>query len=201
MPRAPGGSSAVARASINSLRPNRTRVSTQAAARLRTSSRAGPSSRSEAKASTLGARMSPLGSRRATGPPPQHTRSCESNTSSPSGEAVKACRRAGRSWRSARSAALSTAFWSAWPSVASGTKRKPSMRPRCSPSTVTSPAAATDDVISPSSRNLRTSNAARLSTNLCIRRWCNTSDSLSSIARARSCQCTARWIQSARCEM
>ena len=69
-----------------------------------------------------------------------------------------------------RNAALSTAFWSACPSVVSGTKRNPSMRPRCSPSTDTSPAAATDDVISPSSRNLRTSRAARLSTNLCVRR-------------------------------
>ena len=111
------------------------RVSTQVAARLRTSSRAGPSSRSDGSASTLGARMSPLGSRRATGPPPQQTRNCESNTSSPSGELAKACRRAGRSWRSARNAALSTAFWSACPSVVSGTKRNPSMRPRCSPST------------------------------------------------------------------
>ena len=61
------------------------RVSTQAAARLRTSSRAGPSSRSDASASTLGASTSPLASRRATGPPPQQMRSCESNTSSPSG--------------------------------------------------------------------------------------------------------------------
>ena len=86
------------------------RVSTQAAARLRTSSRAGPSSRSDDSTSTLGARMSPLGSRRAIGPPPQQTRSCESNTSSPSGDAANACRRVGRSWRSARSAALSTAF-------------------------------------------------------------------------------------------
>ena len=43
------------------------RVSTQVAARLRTSSRAGPSRRSDGSASTLGARMSPLGSRRATG--------------------------------------------------------------------------------------------------------------------------------------
>jgi hypothetical protein len=40
------------------------RVSTQVAARLRTSSRAGPSRRSDGSASTLGARMSPLGSRR-----------------------------------------------------------------------------------------------------------------------------------------
>ena len=78
------------------------RVSTQAAARLRTSSRAGPSSRSDASASTLGASTSPLGSRRAIGPPPQQTRSCESNTSSPSGDLANACRRVGRFSRSAR---------------------------------------------------------------------------------------------------
>ena len=91
------------------------RVSTQVAARLRTSSRAGPSSRSDDSASTLGASTSPLGSRRATGPPPQQIRNCESNTSPPSGAEVKACRRVGKFSRKARSAALRTAFWSVWP--------------------------------------------------------------------------------------
>ena len=71
------------------------RVSTQVATRLRTSSRAGPSSRSDGSASTLGASTSPLGSRRATGPPPQQMRNCESNTSPPSGangEGLQTCR-------------------------------------------------------------------------------------------------------------
>ena len=60
----------------------------------------------------LGRQQSPLGNRRATGPPPQQTRSCESNTISPSGATSEGLQARRQVLRKARSAALSTAFWS-----------------------------------------------------------------------------------------
>jgi len=98
------------------------------------------------------------------------------------------CSRAGQIWRRALSAALNTAFWvGPAPPVSFRTKRKALDASECSPSSTVTLARrpATDVVISPSSRNLRTqSRPVLFDKPFAVTRWCRTVGSLSSMARA-----------------
>ena len=118
-----------------------------------------------------------------------------------SGACVSSRARAATSPRSTRLAAERSVRSA--PAVASwsGTKRNPSSRPTKCPSTLTSPSRLTDASSSAVEARRRTRNAERRSTKRWVMRSWSASDSLSSIERARSCQCWLSLSHSGRLAM